>query len=297
MPVLAGEDNYTWTAGNGVVFDLTDRTKWIIQPPDGFGLPDADIIIRRTPYGPGGQFLFARPRERQITLRIFFKSSTYTIQQQLRDLTVAAFSSFPGQGVLTIARAEGNTRALTCAYTSGLYFSGSTRHGVARGEELHFTAADPFWVDPAGATGSLVRGVSVGGTPLTYPQTLPFSLGGAIGTGTALTTVTNPGDWEAFPVITITGPCLNPTVINSTSGDANGWMGTVPTGYTLVFDHTQNNPQITLTDTLGNVSNAFYGLSAGASFWSLQPGLNQLAFLSDSGGGASLAYYPRYSGI
>lgn len=303
MPVLPGDDSYYWLAPDGSVFDFTDRAKWGVLPGDGFGVPKDGVenVERQTPYGPGAEPLYSRFKPRDITLRVFIKSIDYPTQQLWRQQLVAAFSAFQNTsgvtGSLKILRANGTLRQIDGVLKGGPTFDAAGRMGLARKEEILIHCGKPFWYDPTAVTLALSsRGA--GGAPLTYPQTLPFSLGGATGSGIPLATTTNGGDWEAFPLITLPGPCLNPTIANYTTGKALSWTGAVPAGYTLAIDCNEINPTVTLTDALGNAFNAYYGLTAAATFWSVVPGVNSIGFTAaTAGANPALTYFARYSGI
>jgi len=298
MPVLPGDDAYTWTAGDGTVLDLTDRTKWLVLPGDGFGLPDLTQATRELPYAPGAVWVYTRPAPRTLTLRILLRAATYTTQIALRQTLVAAFSPSKGLGTLTIARADGSTRVIQGVPDKGsLLFNASGRKGLSRLEEVKLFCPSPFWSDGAIQQVAALVGTAASGS---FPQTLPFALSttGSQTLGTAVT-VTNAGDWEAPVTITIPGPCQNPQVVCATTSQAWQWQNTLPAGYTLRVTSSYSKPLVQIVDPFGNVTNGFGWLTTWSVLWMLPPGASTIVVRAAQAPNAqaTIAWTNVYSGI
>jgi len=75
-------------------------------------------------------------------------------------------------------------------------------------------------------------------TGMTFPITFPVAWNGS---SHKITNITNNGNCEAYPIITISGPCQNITINNITTGDAI-WVDIALTQFdTLVIDNTEAN--------------------------------------------------------
>ena len=89
----------------------------------------------------------------------------------------------------------------------------------------------------------------------------------AAGGGPSYVTVNGVDD--ALPVWYVTGPCVNPTLTNSTTGISITWTGTVPSGQTLIVDMGAQ------TATMEG-ANVFQFISG--SWLTLSPGTNRIAY-------------------
>lgn len=84
----------------------------------------------------------------------------------------------------------------------------------------------PFAEDASETTYDTVALTSGGGgftIPLTIPVTFTSSSGGDV-------TVTNSGDFYAYPKMRVYGPITNPQVINNTSGERLAFVGSIASG-------------------------------------------------------------------
>lgn len=154
---------------------------------------------------------------------------------------------------------------------------GGTGLGLMKGVPLQFECTDPYFY--SAPTGSATVGLPTPGVGFTFPITFPLSFGG--GTAANQTTVTNSGDVACWPVFVITGPCLNPSIQNTSI-----------TGNPVLFINQQLNAgdrlmidcdlQSIMFFPSGQTTGAAYPqvLNAGSTFFGLVPGANNLAFNS-----------------
>lgn len=93
-------------------------------------------------------------------------------------------------------------------------------------------AADPRIYSDVLKTGSYVPGTGSGG--MTFPLAFPLSFSGSSSTEL---TIENDGTFETPPVWTITGPAVNPQIVNDTTGEVIATTGlTLLATDTLVID-------------------------------------------------------------
>jgi hypothetical protein len=163
---------------------------------------------------------------------------------------------------------------------------------------LQFEATDPYlYVAPTLAPSI---GLPVPGIGFTFPITFPFSFGG--GTSPNSYTATNLGDVPCWPVLVITGPCLNPTVQNQ-SITGNPFVSlniSLNAGDQLVIDC---DLQSILYYPAGATVGAPYPqiLNAGSTFFALVSGANTIAFNSQDtsvvAGTLALWWTSAYDGL
>ena len=143
---------------------------------------------------------------------------------------------------------------------------------------VEFVASDP--VIYADSESSSVLPVFAASAGLSYPVTYP-KLYGASGTGSG-TVVTNDGEWETWPTLTIAGPSsgtlTNPIVENVSTGKkieltANGGVS-ITVGQSLIIETHPKDRSILFATGASR-----YGqLSVASEFWPLMTGDNELRF-------------------
>lgn len=92
---------------------------------------------------------------------------------------------------------------------------------------------------------------------------------------------------DALPVWYVTGPCVNPTLTNSTTGISITWTGTVPSGQTLIVDMGAQ------TATMEG-ANVFQFISG--SWLTLSPGTNRIAYTAANTTAGSKLYWNEIVG-
>lgn len=128
------------------------------------------------------------------------------------------------------------------------------------------------------------------GTPLGrgYPRTYPISYGG--GSNTAQGVIANAGNATTYPVITITGPAVNPSIGNFSTGQAMAFNVTLAATDVLVIDlqartiTLNGNPARNL---LTGASQWFSALAGNSSYYFTATGTTVLS-------GATVTWYNAY---
>lgn len=154
------------------------------------------------------------------------------------------------------------------------------------------TAADPFKY-AAGAAGAvavplaLLNPASV--TGLAHPLAHPANHGGSSGVLGGRANTTNPG-LPVAPVVTITGPVVNPVVSNASTGQSFGLSYSLAAGETAVIDM---GLRMVLVSGISRLA-----LKAPRSqFWALGKGANDLRFTAaaySAAATATVTYRPRW---
>jgi hypothetical protein len=151
---------------------------------------------------------------------------------------------------------------------------------------LLFASSDPKWYATPTRTASVSPPNSTLG--FKFPMTFNLSFGG--GTVAGSLAVTNAGNIETRPLLTVEGPCENPSITNVTApGSPNLKFNlTIAAGAKLVIDtdlHTAT--YYTAGSTLG--SSRVATLAYGSQWWILEPGISTIQFLAGSTGEGKLS--------
>lgn len=154
---------------------------------------------------------------------------------------------------------------------------------------ISLVAADPRIYSADLFSSSVNASDTAGATGAAWPWKFPLSFGAAVTNGQVF--IENDGNALTYPVLTITGPGTNPSVINATTGQVISFIYTLAAGETLVVD------TLNRTVLLNGTTNKFGAVDFGnTSWWGLIPGVNdvRLAFF-DYQAGASLRVDYRYA--
>lgn len=149
---------------------------------------------------------------------------------------------------------------------------------LAQNCAIQFHAADPYFY--AAPTLDPSVGLPTPGLGFSFNMTFNLNFGGASGGNTI--SVDNTGDAPCYPLLTITGPCTNPSISNTS----------MPGNPTLTFDIVLNTgdqliintdyPQSVTYFANGSVTGAtrMNTLQSGYAWWALPPGVSVISFNS-----------------
>lgn len=252
-------------------------TSWIWQSIDGWDSPDVagQVIQRSADHGgwPASQFLAPRV----LTVTVMASAQT----QALRDVARAQFQQALAVGITpndltTLVYNEPVPKTALCRR------SGKVTEAKPTLTDVVFTAnlvcPDPRKYGARANTAVAYAAVSGGGGGMTVPFTIPVTLDPGAPPG--VMTVTNAGNFETRPVLTLKGPLAAPAVTNATYG------------LTISFSQMTLGPSDVLTvdtDTRACYLNGAYcNADLSSAWWVLQPGPNELLLTaSDYGSGGA----------
>lgn len=159
-------------------------------------------------------------------------------------------------------RIDVNLTDLKLEYTQGGYMSDFL---------IQLTAGDPLFYSTDGGDeqSAVVNRVTQGGYDT--PYILPVSWA----SGSSPTVVNNTGDSLSYPVITLTGTALNPSITNQLTGEIFGLTMAMGASDVVVIDMLKRTVTLNGASIMGN-------RDAGSIWWGLQPGNNPLVLDSDS---------------
>lgn len=207
----------TLTTPSGVVLDLDDRinitiegdgAKGLSMPTFEFGIEALTVNLSRYQQVKTGKRIVELPLLVQASSALALETEISNINKLLNPLD--------GDSILTITRADGTQRKLTCRYLEGNEGDyGNGQYGLVWIKFiLSLQAIDPIFYDVIPVADNFA------GTNLAtfFPvgrNFFPMSLSGSTVVGAA--TVQNPGSVDAWPIWTIIGPGDNLILRNITT--------------------------------------------------------------------------------
>lgn len=284
----------TWTAPDGTVWPLQNEDLGWHTITEGItGLDAAPVTLTSDKRLAGGvKVRNRRPDERVITwpLDVYSEEShTEFVQRWRRIMRAFTQTTQLGPGWLEIARPDGSARRIQAYYQSG--FEG--RRGLpVLSDQVVITllCEDPYWQDVAPTV--ITRRHAVGGPFLSPFPTVSSSQ--VLGD----TTIHNPGDVEAWPDWTLTGPATQLTGTLATTGEEFVLDPTITAHGALLAGEqaTIQTRPMRVRGPAGEVWTSALNWP-GAQLWALPYGQHDVTFaVAGSGPGSTvqLSFYPRY---
>lgn len=299
----------SWIDPTGVEWPLSvtaDDLGWFtMKGPAGWGATPIELVT--DPLARGGEqvrFIRSKPRRIQWPLYVFGDDHMQYVERNrriTRAFTMTTQRRAPGY--LRIQRPDGRYRQIACYYEQG--FEGEAEHGHLWSKYvLQLYCPDGYW---SGDRNIVAERTFVGetdpgdpGAPATFytpfmrltsSQIVPPS-GGEIGN----TSISNPGDVDAWPSWLITGPSTYIEAENLTLGLRFAIQHTLTAGQTISI--TTNRPSVrgpgdeNLADDVD-----WFNVAGGAYLWPLTDGNNDIRFQVDGAGDGTkiaMTFTPRH---
>lgn len=299
-PVAVPEVGYasiSYIAPDGTVWPMTDLSRGYYALAEGVsGLGAAPVVLTTDPLPRGGVKLrHVQPQARTIVWPVHVEGSTH---QEFIDLWRSLARSFTdtlryGPGILDIARPDGRRRQIRVRYQDGWEGLGQAGTGISWDNAVvSLLAEDPYYYDPTPVT--IVRAFEGASDYLSpFPSVSSSQVLGD-------TTLTNPGDVEAWPTWTITGPASSATITNLDTAEAfviDPNATSIAHGNLLLSESVivvTDPPSVRFSDG-SNWAGALNWPSA--ILWGLPPGDTAAEFAvagAGSGSSVTISFYPRY---
>lgn len=268
---------YTLTGPTGVAAVFNDPTDpnyvGVITDLSGFDSPEvresADDLVGMDG-GIHGDFFYGR---RPITMSgIVLNPTTALDRDQKLDKLSAATDALRANSILNWTDNAGVAKFLTLRRQQPIRFTGAWQKEF----QLPMVAADPRIYSVALNAQEVSASVS---DPSTvgrgFDESFDVVYGPMAPNGQLL--VTNAGTTTTFPVLTVTGPGVNPQISNVTTGQAIYLNYTLAAGETLVLD------TLNRTVLLNGTSSRYNALDfTNTSWFGLVPGVNDLRIAFNS---------------
>lgn len=270
----------------------------------GFGAPPTDYQTRRGYQQDGVQEVYFTLSPRTVDLQIWYAPGID--RQKYWDNRNILHEFFRpnrnGPMTLTLKQPGGNLRSLTVRATPGLIFPPTPVDNNSWNilEPLQLIAFDPLWFDPGQVVSTIASGTDVN---LVFPITFDgghiiFGVSGAVSN----LSITYPGTWVTFPVITLNGPYSNVLIRNQTTSVYFTLNVAIAAGEQRIITLTPGAQQI--VDAFGTNKFGELGPNSDLVDFNIRPapmvlnGINvlQAAFTGGSVGTSSMtvSYYNRY---
>ncbi|WP_026314233.1 hypothetical protein [Actinomadura flavalba] len=281
-----------WTSTTGDVLDLTGGMGYEIMPGrSGFGLGPRENVHDPDPDG-GAQLRAIVDQVRLMAVPLAVRGSTPEEYLERRARLHAAMRHRRGgvdvPGTLTVELPDGTRRHILAFYNDGLDGEEDVLDDVIltyqQYPRFELLAMKPWFTGDETVAQSWT---SDAGVP--WLGALPLRLSPAAVLGEV--TVVVPGDADAYPVWTITGPGA-PIARNLTTGREWVWKPAEPiaSGRTVTIDTRPS--ELTVVDDLGN--DLYTQLEPYPDLWELEPGVNNLQIeITDSTAGSSAGLHAQ----
>jgi hypothetical protein len=286
---MADFEQISWISPMNVetIFTVQD---WIdVSGWSSFNNPDFEHIEDPIPFEDGSFYRRSKtlPRELDLDL-IVWGVDRSDLFQRIRTLT-HSFNVYKGIGKIRFISPDGLDRYIFCLYKQGLEGEEGKEGGVCwRKMTLTFRAFDPYFY---GLETTEVFQLDQN-PPLWFPF-FPLNLGGdAV---SSQIQIDYDGDVKTYPTWTIHGPGDDPKLINQTTGESLS-ISNVTLDENQIITIDTKNRKIILDENI----NLLPSLDYGSTFWTLEPGMNQVKIEMANATSLSsiqLAYSPRYLGV
>ena len=268
------------------------KDPYLITTLDGLDLPTVDEQEQKAPYQDGTTYLDALFEPRTIVVT----GAIINVQQLgpiFTDRAAILSCLNPKNGPGTLTYTNDNAVYTTVATVSLAHFPNKLATEPFQKFQIQFYCNDPYWY--AGTGSSAILAIVTGG--LTFPITFPITFGTYV--GITLVAAPNVGDSVTPVILTITGPCANPTVTNTTTGELIRCNITLGVGDVLIINTKFGSKSVVLNAASGGLSNQMSTLDSTSTFWQLAIGNNQIQFSDDVQIGpetCTVSWFNRFSG-
>lgn len=252
---------------DGKTLTLPDGFEIVLKGYGGYGAPPTEWVTRRGYRQHGVTEIDFNLSPRTVSVQLYRAAACSRERYWLNRSELHEFLRPNRGGALTyvIKQAGGRKRALKVRAQPGAVFAPQVdNNSWVIDESLDFIAFDPIWYDPDTITAALSITVD---SNLVFPITFPITFG--VSGAQFIYPITYAGSWQAYPIITLTGPFTSAQITNSATGAYIELSQGVNEGDTRIIDLTPGSQSV--KDASGN--NKFSDLSPGANLvgFSIEP--------------------------
>jgi hypothetical protein len=260
---------------------------------EGLGVPDLTISEQKAPYQDGAtpidQLLDTRDIDAEGVLE--FGGNLPLIYAGKRALEKIINAKL-GPGSLIYTNDYGQWRANSVTPEGPVYSSRTAKDGN-QPWAITFHCADPYWYDIVQQSISMQTVTN----DLVFPTTFPTIFSHY--TGQAMSAY-NDGDFNTPVMIDIYGPCTNPKVLKTSTGEFIKINKTLQAGDLIEINTAFGVKTVYFTVSGGSPVKAINLLDLSSVFFSLDVGYNAVQLTDDASSASKLCYikwYNRYIGV
>jgi len=250
-------------------FDLSGSTPEFMVHylgDENYGMAPLHMITSRSPVQNGDTTLDFRLDPRIIQIPLLIECETLQEQYDQRNYLLSIFKPSNTDSYLIVTYPDGRERVITTRVLGGLDFNMEPSAGYSIRAVVKLRCSDPTWYNPDQYTLPLV---TISGTATAYPKVYPTTYGTTTFGGSFQ--IIYAGTWLSYPIITVTGPVTNFSIINTTS-----------------------NQNITLVagTVIGAATTLRFDLSYGLKTVTDQTGANRIGLVDSNSELAQFAIFP-----
>ena len=262
------------------------------------GIDDATLTIykQQAPFQNGETIIDELYEPRTITINGAIRKPQNLIAIANERRNILAITN-PRLGLGTLYYKNDVTTYTTSAMLipSGKIFPNKNANVPTQAFVISFECPDPYWYDITTQNISMQDTVANTTFPVTFATTLVLSYWSGLSK-----TITNNGDAKTPIYIMLYGPCTNPKILNSTTGEYLKVNKTMVAGDLLEINTAFGNKTVYYTPTGGSKVSAMAYLDLGSTFFQLSQGNNIIALSDDSSSTSdicNLLFTNRYVGV
>ncbi len=290
----------TWIDPTGKEWPLSttdEEIGWFTtNGPAGWGATPIEIVTDPLPRG-GEQVRFIRSKPKRIQWPVYVGGPDHLEYTRRRRQITRAFTMTTQRmapGWLKVARGDGTARLIAGYYEQGWEGDAGQDFLFSR-NVIQLFCPDGYWSDVG--TYTVERGFDTAAlTPFLNPFLTIVS--SRISSGSVEdppVVVDNPGDVEAWPVWTLTGPLTKLTAESLTLGSRFAFEYPLAAGQQVVI--TTNRPHVRGPGDANLSKYVDWFNPVGTELWPLMDGRNEIRFYVENAGTGThvlLSYTPRY---
>lgn len=258
---------------------------WASVVDDGLSTPPPKMRRTKRPYGLGGYRARQYWDVRRFTIQGGAECPNGLAAEQAADALKSIFTD--GGQVTYTRKSRLGSRFISVELYDRLAVS-VLPGGYAMSFQIPLEANDPRYLDSVLQTVSTsVAAPSTSGLDWSTTGGLDWSTGGGLNWGTPSSTgvmaLTNAGNADAFPSISIAGPMISPSIMDPATGRSVAYSGAIASGQTLVIDMSPFSRKVAIDGV-----DRFAALSS-AQWITVPPGASRSIVFGGSGVGQATA--------
>ncbi|WP_369379296.1 phage tail family protein [Lysinibacillus fusiformis] len=268
-------EKVVFTNMRGQTVELTNRLPFLLESVEGRGEVDADVQMQTAPYQDGASHVDTLLSTRSLTLNVNLIADNRDDLNLLRHQISSAFNPKTGKGLLVYSNGQTEREIEVVVDGSPAFPVGDAKGNWFQRTAINLIAPDPYWRDVFIENYKLEDFVSNFRFSFHFP--VRFATRGDS------KMLINKGDVPTPIKVEFRGPVINPKITNLSTGEFIKVNREIPKGYKLILDTSFGNKRVEIIGPDGIVQNAFHYIDLASTFFNLDVGENQFAFITDSG--------------
>lgn len=271
-PTPAGQEVISWVDASGTehVFDPAGTIAPLPGASNRWGMR-ANLTAQAVPFGHGDRVRSIRATSRSIPLPLGLFGATLVEKEALAASVTRWFDTLGGPGYLRRLAPSGSLREI-------LAYCEEVDHGAEQTFEtdgitwrkvgVGLRCPEPWWEDVVAATATYTLAA---GSPAVLFKTPFFPIYLPSSAVVSRAVLYNDGDFEAYPVWTVTGPGSDLALRNLTSGAVLSLSGqTFAAGAVVTIDTRPGSAGVT------DLGGARYAVAPASELWALPQGVSTI---------------------